>query len=133
LEHATPIIPLANVRHDRYVVFTEQHNGDRTMSTYEFGGSLYSNRAQVVNAIAGEWLTAGGANHADDIRDALERQSDAEMAGECIDGWRLNEAPESWPSDDEAQSAMERDDWTAEDLAAAFAQLRARVAAGEEV
>jgi hypothetical protein len=94
------------------------------MSNYEFGGSLYGNRAMVLNAIAGEWMHAGGANTADDIREALATTSDADLAAECIDAWKLDES-----DDADELSAMERDDWTAEDLAAAFARQREEFAA----
>jgi hypothetical protein len=99
------------------------------MSNYEFGGSLYSNRAMVLNAIAGEWMHAGGANSEADIQEALATFSDAELAAECIDAWQLDrETQAEDPEDDDVPSAMERDDWTAEDLAAAFARQREALA-----
>jgi hypothetical protein len=95
------------------------------MSNYEFGGSLYGNRALVLNAIAGEWMHAGGANTDADILEAFATMTDAELAAECIDGWKLDQSEDNgWSGEEAAPSAMERDDWTAEDLAAAFARQR---------
>lgn len=89
------------------------------MSQYEFQSILYPTLDAMLGAIAAEWLTAGGSNSSADVAEALATTTDEALAAECIQGWGFGEA-----DDEFSPSPMERDGWTADDLAAAFADLR---------
>src|SRR5215472_11641477 len=101
---------------------------------YKFQSTLYRSETAMLNAIAYEWITAGGQNNAEDVTDAL-RMSDAALAEECIRGWELDERsgatePEDWldydsPEVEAKDSHMDLQRYGAEDLAAAFARFRA--------
>ncbi len=58
--------------------------------TYEFQASLFLNSREVADAIAMEYLTAGGGNSEDQVREFLRVSTDAEMADEAIREWGLN-------------------------------------------
>lgn len=91
-------------------------------------------------AIASEFLSAGGLNSVEDQREALAAQTDADLAAECISGWGLDQ-PSGADLDDyddeghviasRAKSHMQASDYTADELAAAFADIRARYGAQE--
>jgi len=101
---------------------------------YEFQYTLYRSERAMLDAIAYEWITAGGWNSAADIAEALH-MSDAALAEECIRGWELdersgNEEPENWDDEDSIMvpiedSHMDLQRYDAEDLTAAFARFRA--------
>lgn len=57
--------------------------------TYEFQGTLFRNSASMHDAIAYEWITAGGRNPPDDIAKSLSGATDATLANEAIAAWDL--------------------------------------------
>jgi len=90
--------------------------------TYEFQNTIYRTSADLLDAIAYEWLTAGGLNGPDVIKELQANQTDAELARECVKGWGLDE-----PFDDDADpphSWMDERGITEEDLVEAFNQYR---------
>lgn len=91
-----------------------------TMS-YEFQSTLFPSLDSMLNAIAGEWISAGGNNSNEDIRRFFDEATDAELAAEAIEGWGLDRVADF----DEEESHKARHDYTAEDLAEAFARIRA--------
>lgn len=95
------------------------------MPRYEFQSMLFRNSASMLNSVASEWLTAGGANGSDVVAEFLAECSDEQLAAECIKGWGLDQGDDLDP---EVPSHMQRDEYTAEDLAAAFARFRAEQA-----
>lgn len=106
----------------------------------EFQGALYRTTNEMLTAIASEFLSAGGLNSLEDQREALAAESDADLAAECISEWGLGEpfGAEIDDYDDEghvistrARSHMQVSDYTADELAAAFADIRARYGAQE--
>lgn len=94
------------------------------MTRNEFGGFLYRTTTDMLDAIAEEWLSAGGANSEEMQRSFLAEASDAELAIEAIDGWGLD-----LHGDFDEPSHMEFNEYTASDLAAAFGRLRERIQA----
>ena len=89
----------------------------------EFQSTIYNSQGDMLDAIAVEWLTAGGANDIEFIRAYLRDKADAELADEAIKGWRLDRPDEGFEPRD--PSHMEQEGYTAADLAKAFARLRA--------
>lgn len=63
------------------------------MSSFEFGGMLYRNSAEMHHAIAEQWLSAHGLNSTAQMYESLE-QTDEALADECIDNWELREYEE---------------------------------------
>jgi len=62
--------------------------------SYQFANILFNTRAQAIEAAVGEFLTAGGWNGPEDIREA---QADpAAAADEMIDGWGQIELTGAW-------------------------------------
>lgn len=61
--------------------------------SYKFQSALFYSRTDLCNAIAGEWMTAGGLNSRQDVDDACTQGAES-LAAECIDGWGLDQ-PES--------------------------------------
>jgi hypothetical protein len=57
--------------------------------SFQFMGRLYRNSSEMHSAIAAEWMTAGGSNSQADIREEFDRWSDAELADEVDDAWKL--------------------------------------------
>lgn len=86
---------------------------------YEFGGSLYPNMDQYLDAVASTWIEADGANDDQFIADTLANWSDRELADECIDMWRLDQLGQ-----DGEPSNMQRYDYTTDELAEAFSRYR---------
>ena len=80
--------------------------------TYEFQSTLFRNANEMHAAIAGEWLSAGGANNDAFQREYLADYSDADMADEAIEGWDLRG---EW---------AEKRDFTRDALIEAFVDLR---------
>ena len=104
------------------------------MTKFEIGGVLYRNWRDAIDAIAEEWITAGGANSDADVAEAFATMTDEQLAAECIDGWRLDEERhdernDEWDPEDEESprylSVMTRDEWDAADRADAFGRQRA--------
>lgn len=88
----------------------------------EFAGTLYRTTTDMLDAIAEEWLSAGGASGIDFQRAFLAELSDDEAAAAVIKEWKLDRCFDEKPH-------MELNGYTASDLAAAFARLRARIQA----
>lgn len=93
------------------------------MARYEFQSTLHRNMAEMADAIAEAWLTAGGSNTAADIAAALAT-TDAALAAECAGGFGLAAIPDSYDAD--AESHMAANGYDVADLAAAFGRYRAR-------
>jgi len=90
--------------------------------TLEFQDTLFRTASEMLDAVAEEWLTAGGSNSAADVEAALA-SSDEDLARECIAGWGLDQLVD--PYDPELGTWMEARDVSEADLAAAFARYRA--------
>ncbi|QXM25487.1 hypothetical protein KO353_04465 [Elioraea tepida] len=99
------------------------------MSTYkEWAGSLYRTRAEMLDAIAEAWATACGHASPAETRRNFDEATDAELAAEAIAGWGLDQPRgRRFSLDDERPSHMVEHEYTAADLAEAFARLRARL------
>ena len=102
---------------------------------YEFQSTLYRSERAMLDAIAYEWVTAGGQNRPDDVTEILGAEDDRFLAAECIAAWELDvrsgdEEPEDWEDEDSvmvpvADSHMDLQQYDREDLRAAFARFRA--------
>ena len=95
---------------------------------YEFQSSLYRDAREVADAIAGEWITAGGINSREDQARFLADMTDAELAAEAIEGWGLAEPVEhGWNEEGEPVELpwLETRDIDQAGIAAAFARYRA--------
>lgn len=83
----------------------------------EFQGTLFATRRAMLDAVACEWITAGGQNHSDEI-DAACGLGAAALADECIRGWGLVDQ-----IDDSGETWLARRDCTRDDLEAAFSRF----------
>jgi hypothetical protein len=73
---------------------------------HEFQSTLYPTSRAMCDAIAYEWMTAGGANNPASI-DAMT-QSAQHHAEECIEGWNLlaqTESGNDWLADRDSSAA----------------------------
>jgi hypothetical protein len=95
----------------------------------EFGGALYRSRGAMLHAIAYEWIIDGKITAA--THKILAEETDAHLAAECIRNWELNQPKAGWPGEDPKPSHMEEQDYSEDDLRAAFASLRKQIADGE--
>ena len=59
------------------------------MSNYEFQSTLHGNSSEAHDAVAAEWISAGGLNGKDSILEALNDFTDTEIAAECLDAWDM--------------------------------------------
>jgi hypothetical protein len=91
------------------------------MSSYEFQNTLFRTEAEMLNAVAGEWLSAGGMNDGETMRQFLAGYSDEELARECVEGWGLD-LPES---EDGEETWMEKRGVDQDDISDVFADMRA--------
>lgn len=89
------------------------------MTRNQFAGRLYRTTTDMLDAIAEDWVSGCGVWDEDTQRDILDESTDAELAGDAINDWDLARS-ENGPTH------MELNEYTADDLAAAFARLRAR-------
>jgi hypothetical protein len=96
------------------------------MATYEFQSVLYPTWSAMVDAVAYEWLSAGGANNLESMREEAARGA-ACLTAECIDGWGLDR------QDDDGADWMSSRDMTQENLQAAFERLCERILAGTTI
>lgn len=64
--------------------------------SYEFQNTLFDNRKDLCEAIAGAWLSADGANTREYIEQVIATCSANELVRECIDGYGLTD---DWLSD----------------------------------
>jgi hypothetical protein len=92
---------------------------------YAFAGALYPNEAAMLDAIAHDWITAGGDATQDEVRNRLLTFSDAELAADCITEWELDTPPD--PDDPDRHSHMMTNYYQASDLEQAFARFRADI------
>ena len=58
--------------------------------THQFAGAIFETREQLVEAVAQEFMMAGGINSPDQITDILNDMSDAELADEALDMWTVS-------------------------------------------
>ena len=91
---------------------------------YEWGGSLFRTRNDMLDAIAEAWATAWGRNSQAETLQAFEKKTDAELAAEAIAGWGLD-CGTGWCGEDEPH--MTRFGYGAKDLAEAFGRVRERL------
>jgi hypothetical protein len=92
------------------------------MASSQFQSMLYRTRREMLDAIAHEWLTAGGLNTPDIVADIND--SDVDLAAECIKGWGLDQTGEHHFDDGPEPSHMVEHDYDADDLAGAFSRVR---------
>lgn len=92
----------------------------------EFQSMLFRTASDLCDAIAIEWLTAGGLNDEKYVAEALSDTSDDALALEVIQAWGLGLTPEpSGLSEAEAAGTwLEQRGIDADDIARAFARLR---------
>ena len=64
--------------------------------SYEFQNTLFKSRNDLCEAIAGAWISAGGANAREYIEKVCTEANADELVSECIDGFGLTE---EWLSD----------------------------------
>ena len=88
---------------------------------FEFGGLLYNCGRDVADAIATEWMTAGGLNDAAFIVGKFAKSTDDELAGEVISAWRFDEPANE---NDDTISWMDERDIDRADISRAFGRLR---------
>lgn len=86
--------------------------------SYEFQSTLHRTAAEMCAAIAREWLSAGGNNDNETMREFLAVMTDEQLTAECVEGWGLDQ-----PEGDET-SWFENRGIDASDLELAFADLR---------
>jgi|GEM_PF-1785723 len=92
--------------------------------SYEFQSTLFRTRAAMLDAIAYEFMTAGGANSPAMVDDLIG--DPATLAAECIGGWGLDIPMPHRRTYDDAEDDAERSHmaihgYSAADLAEAFA------------
>lgn len=78
-----------------------------------FQGTSFATRRAMLDAVAYEWITAGGQNSRDEI-DAACRAGAAALADECIRGWGLDQ------NDETGESWIALRECTRDDIVAAF-------------
>lgn len=93
--------------------------------TYEFQNTLYRTPREVADAIAAEWLSAGGENGRITVEAELANNTDAELAEAAIDGWGLHEIYQHPAYYYEGQTWLEDRGLEPSDIERAFARLRA--------
>ncbi|QXM25684.1 hypothetical protein KO353_05620 [Elioraea tepida] len=91
---------------------------------YEWVGSLFRTRNDMLDAIAETWVTARGHASPAETQRYFDEATDAELSAEAIAGWGLDCVAE-WCGEDEPH--MTRYSYGATDLAAAFGRVRARL------
>jgi len=95
------------------------------MGECEFQSALYRNVREMCLAIAEEWLSYSGLNDRDEIQKALTSSSDAYLADQCINMWRLDKSDDDISTFDDATTWMQRRGATRDDLIESFADIRA--------
>jgi hypothetical protein len=94
--------------------------------SYKFGIGIFNTLEQMLDEVASEYLTAGGSNQRDFVRQCLAKQSDEELAQEVISEWELDEA-----GDDREESHMDSEGYDKGELAEAFGRLREKYGEAE--
>jgi DNA-directed RNA polymerase specialized sigma24 family protein len=100
--------------------------------TYEFQNTLHRTADEMCDAIVGAWLSAGGLNSRETMREFLTDMSDRELADECVGEWGLDERAheEEFLGEDAdgnplpVQTWMEKRGVDRADIQDAFARLR---------
>jgi len=96
------------------------------MSTYEWDNTLFRTRDEMLDAIAAAWATARGHASPAETQRNFHEATDAELAAATIDVWGLDQPRgRRFSLDDERPSHMAEHEYTKEDLAEAFARVRA--------
>jgi hypothetical protein len=101
---------------------------------HQWTDRLFPTRAAMLAAIAEAWLTANGHASPAEVAATLAECTDAELAAQVIEGWGLAVPADAQDASmlgrpAEGPSHMERYAYSADDLAAAFARLRAEAEA----
>ena len=91
---------------------------------YEWNGSPYPTRNDMLDAIVEAWATAWGRNSLAETLQAFEKKTDDELAAEAIANWALYSDTESCG---EGDTHMPRVVYTETELVAAFKRVRARL------
>ena len=91
---------------------------------YEWGGSLFRTRNDMLDALAETWVTARGHASPAETQRNFDEATDAELAVAAISGWGLDSAM-GWCG--EGEPHMTRFGYGAKDLAEAFGRVRARL------
>lgn len=94
------------------------------MTRNEFQNILFRNTREMLSAIAGEWISAGGMNDAEEQSAILAASTDEQLAADCMDGFGLNQSSGDDFMGEAMPSHAEFNEYTAADLARAFADLR---------
>jgi len=93
--------------------------------SYQWGDTLFRTRNEMLDAIAEGWATALGHASPAETRRNFHEATDAELAAQAIDGWGLDQPRgRRFSLDGERPSHMAEHEYTAADLAAAFARVR---------
>ena len=87
------------------------------MAGYEFKGSVYRNKREMLDAIADAWLGADGRNSSEFIRQILAEYTNVGLAIECVEEWNLE------------RPAGDKNGCRVDELAKAFARYRANLPA----
>jgi hypothetical protein len=88
---------------------------------YEFQSMLYPNARTMLDVVAYEWMTAGGANSTEFITESCQISAQA-LAAECIKEWSLDDA-QSNAYDDDTPSWMDENGVTIDDITEAFSRF----------
>ena len=93
--------------------------------SYQWGDTLFRTKANMLDAIAAAWATGHGHASPDETRRNFDEATDAELAAQAIDGWGLDQPRgRRFSLDGERPSHMAEHEYTAADLAEAFARVR---------
>ena len=93
--------------------------------SYEWGDTLFRTETAMLDAIAEAWVTARGHASPAETRRNFHEATDAELAAAAIDGWGLDQPRgRRFSLDGERPSNMDEHEYTAADLAEAFARVR---------
>lgn len=94
---------------------------------YEFQSMLFRTQSEMCDAIAEEWITAGGLNDGECVAALLAGTTDQELARDCVAEWRLDQPSHEWSlsnDGDDAATWLDARGIDAADIAAAFARMR---------
>ena len=72
--------------------------------SWTFQGTAYQTKRDYYAAIARDWLSAGGLNSRQFVRETFAETSDDELADEVIEGWSLDGQQPPFDRDDIAQA-----------------------------
>jgi hypothetical protein len=72
--------------------------------SWTFQGTAYQTKRDYYAAIARDWLSAGGLNSRQFVRETFAETSDDELGDEVIEGWSLDGQQPPFDRDDIAQA-----------------------------